>query len=175
VTPSVTPTPTPTATPLPGSCRELLINGSFEEGRGWTFPLTAFSAAYSTERALAGSSSLQLGIPGDVANRYAYSTAYQTVRLPATASQITLQAQVWRSSPGPATEKDLHYLWVTIVGGRIYQVFQSRTHAENWELITYDLTPFKGRSVQILFGVYNNGIRERTLMYVDEASIQSCE
>jgi len=175
-TPTATATvaPTATATPPPGACQQLLLNPGFEERSGWILPITRFPGAYSSEQVFAGASSLRVGIPAEGTNRLSYSTGYQWITLPATAKQITLQAQVWRSSPGGRTNYDLQYLWVTVAYNGTSKVFQSRTDTQVWETITVDLTRLRGKRVQILFGVYNNGRADRTLMYVDEATVQVC-
>jgi hypothetical protein len=160
--------------PPPVPCQELIVNGGFEERRGWVLPVTTFSARYRLQQPIyAGAASLQLGIPEMNRNRFSYSTAYQWITLPVNASKITLRAQVWRGGPGPS-ERDMHYLWVTTVRDRDYVVFQSRVNPRAWEEVTYDLTPLKGQRVRLLFGVYNNGLRGKSEMYVDEVSIRAC-
>lgn len=164
----------PEEPPTPVPCQELVVNGGFEERRGWVLPVTTFSARYRIQQPIyAGQASLQLGIPETSRNIFSYSTAYQWLTLPAHASQITLRAQVWRGGPGPA-ERDMHYLWVTTSRDRDYVVFQSRVNPRAWEEVTYDLTPLKGQRVRLLFGVYNNGLWGKSEMYVDEVSIQAC-
>jgi hypothetical protein len=166
--------PTTSATVGPG-CTQLLLDPGFEERSGWTLPATNSPASYSSEQIFAGASSLRVGIPADARHRTSYSTGYQWIRLPAQATSITLDAEVWRSSPGPSSDKDLQYLWVTVAGGLTYRVWEGRADTQTWEPITYDLTPFKGQSVRVLLGVYNNGSGERTLLYADEVTVTACE
>jgi hypothetical protein len=156
-------------------CRQLLQNPGFEERGGWTLQVTKDPAAYSGEQIFSGTSSVRLGLSAAARNRSSYSTGYQWLDLPNEATSITLQAQVWRSSPGASGEQDLQYLWVTVHGGLTYRVLEGRDNGQRWETITYDLTPFKGKSIRILFGVYNDGSGERTVMYVDDAMIELCE
>ena len=42
------------------------------------------------------------------------------------------------------------------------------------EPITYDLTGLKGKRITVRFGVYNNGSGGKTVLYVDEAGVESC-
>jgi hypothetical protein len=176
-TPTATPEPTatPTQTPEPGACQELIANGGFEERRGWLLPATFFSARYRTmqEPVYEGESSLQTGIPEESRNRFSYSTGYQWIRLPANATKITFQAQVWRESAAPQ-DRDLQYIWLMRSIWRVHEVFRGRSNAQAWETVTYDLTPLKGRIVGVLFGTYNNGRQGKTAMYVDNVSVQAC-
>ncbi|MEZ4660192.1 MAG: hypothetical protein R2911_21760, partial [Caldilineaceae bacterium] len=153
-TPTATPTPLPTATAPPATCQQLLINSGFEERNGWTLPSTAYSAVYSGEQVYAGQNSLRTGIASTGVNTFSYSSGYQWVTLPANATRITLEAQVWRGST--SADADYQYLWVS-TSSATSVVFQSRSNASAWETVTYDLTALKGRNVRILFGVYNNG------------------
>jgi len=164
--------PTPTRTPGGPNCQQLLVNPGFEERTGWVLPATTFSAVYSGEQIFAGGSSLRLGIPAGSANRVSYSTGYQWITLPANAKQITLQTQLWRSSA--SADSDFQYLWITVSGGATYRVFQGRINTQAWEPISYDLSALKGKRVQLLFGIYNNGAGGRSLMYVDEVALQAC-
>ena len=170
-----TATPTPTATSTPGECQQLLINPSFEDDTGWTLPNTAYPAIYSTELVYTGTRSLRVGIPADGTNTYSYSSGYQWIYLPAGASEITLRAQVWRGSTGPDADNDSQYLQVTVSGGPTLDVFKGRSNARTWEAATYDLTPWRGYWVQVLFGAYNDGWGNLTVMYADEATVESCQ
>jgi len=167
-----TATPTPTATTTPGGCQQLLTNPGFEDNTGWTLPTTAYPAVYTTERAYAGARSLRVGIPADGVNTYSYSSGYQTIYLPADASQITLRAQVWRGSTAP--DSDTQYLRVTVVNGPTYAVFHGHYNAQAWEAVSYDLTFLRGNWVMVYMGAYNDGVGGKTVMYVDEAKVEAC-
>jgi hypothetical protein len=174
-TPSATNTPTtevPT-TPVapPTGCEELLPNGGFEQDRNWIIPVTTRPAYYTTEMAYAGKYSLRLGIPESLGNVSSDSTAYQWLTLPGDAASITLSAQVWRGST--SADSDFQYLWVT-AGSRIYKVFQGHVNTQRWETITYDLTALRGQRIRVLFGAFNNGRAGKTVMFVDEVSVESC-
>ncbi|MCB0112790.1 MAG: cellulase family glycosylhydrolase, partial [Caldilineaceae bacterium] len=180
-TPTQTSPPTATSTDTPTvedviPCTPLLVNGGFEDDNGWTRPVTAARAQFTADLAFAGSRSLRLGLPANVANRYTDSTAYQSVQLPGSDDEnedatLTLRAQVWRN--GVSGDRDFHYLWV-IVGGRTYRIFQDLTNTDGWTSITYDLTPYAGQRAQIFLGTYNNGTGGNASMYVDEIEIDHC-
>nr|MBP8123044.1 hypothetical protein [Caldilineaceae bacterium]MBP9073417.1 hypothetical protein [Caldilineaceae bacterium] len=172
MTPTTTPTLTTTPTATVGTCRQLLTNGGFEDGSGWVLASTAYPAGYSADQVYAGVRSLRAGIPANRVNTYSYSNAAQTLDLPADAGQITLTAQVWRGST--VADSDFQYLWVEVVGGVTQKVFQSRQNTQAWEPITYDLTGLKGKRITVRFGVYNTGSGGKTVLYADEAGVESC-
>ncbi|MGB9521648.1 MAG: hypothetical protein ACPL6F_02720, partial [Anaerolineales bacterium] len=41
----------------------------------------------------------------------------------------------------------------------------------SWEASSFDLTPYKGQTIILRFGVYNDGDGDVTAMYVDDVSI----
>lgn len=174
-TATATPTPSPTPSPIPNLCPQLVINPGFENSGGWTLPATAYSAVYSSEQVAAGLTSLRVGIPISGVNTLSYSSVYQTINLPTNASQITLQARIWRGSSSSTSDTDSQYLWLSPSGMANKVVFSGRSNSQSWETITYDLTSLKGKSVQLLFGTYNNGSGGKTVMYVDNVSVLSCQ
>lgn len=79
------------------TCTNLFGNSGFEGSGSWNIPATAYSAAFSTERAYAGSRSMRTGITTGT-NTYSYSDAYQTVTIPSTASAATLRLYYYAQS-----------------------------------------------------------------------------
>jgi polysaccharide biosynthesis protein PslG len=151
-------------------CREIRANRGFETNEGWVLPATTTPARYVTEQAYTGEQSLRLGIPPDEANIQSESTAYQSVQLPANLQQLTLRAQVWRSGTAGG---DFHYLWIS-AGGQTTRVFHGIANTRAWRPVEYDLTPWTGQRILVIFGVYNDGSGGRALMYVDDLSIEGC-
>ncbi len=170
--PAATPTPSPTDTPAaPVACTELVANGGFESGGGWTIPNTPRPGRFVTEPVLSGSHSLGLGIPPGQANGYSDSTAYQWISLPASASQITLSASLWRASSGG---RDFHYLWVA-AEGKTTRIVQSLRDDRRWQEVTFDLTAFAGKRLFLLLGTFNDGAGDVASMFADGVSIQACD
>jgi len=61
--------------------------------------------------------------------------------------------------------------------GRIIQTLQAwDARNNNWKLREYDLTAFRGQSIRIQFGTFNDGdiFNRVTSMYVDEAFVDVC-
>jgi polysaccharide biosynthesis protein PslG len=161
------------AVDLPGDleCQELIVNGGFESFRGWTLPITDRPAAYTSERAASGQRSLKLGLDTGDQNLESDSSAVQIVDLPAEAEHIELSAQIWRGSSSEDT--DVQYLTVR-AGEQTLTIFHGQANERAWETITYDLTPFRGQQVRVIFGAYNTGDRGKVVLYVDQVSVQAC-
>ena len=45
------------------------------------------------------------------------------------------------------------------------------SNAQAWQRTSFDLTPFAGQTVELRFGVINDGQGGQTAMYVDNASL----
>ncbi len=174
VQPSATPTPTdtatPTATPEAGG---LVANGGFEANGDWTMPITECSAGYSTARAQSGSRSLRLGLEWGQTNVLSFSSAWQTLSLPAGARSATLRFWYYAVS-GDAY--DSQRAWILDGAGRVLatplRLYWPASNGQAWQLATYDLTPYLGQTVRLHFEVYNNGAGGLTSLYVDDASIE---
>lgn len=68
------------------TCEELVINGGFEVDEAWWFPVTAYTAGYSTDRAHSGNHSMRLGIVDWSESVYSYSSGSQKVTIPSEAA-----------------------------------------------------------------------------------------
>ncbi len=125
------PSPSPTLTPTAASCSESVANGGFEANAAWTFAATANPGGYTTAQARSGLRSARLGVVagsaaaagedssslplhktgpdrnllGELAPLGAsYSTAYQTITIPAGARAATLS--FWYRPGTQATSGD---------------------------------------------------------------------
>jgi len=84
------PTPPPTETPPPG-CQNLILNGDFENNTAWEFPVTEWTAWYSTLHWLSPSRSVRTGIDPVTTNRNSYSSVRQQVTIPINAYKVKLR------------------------------------------------------------------------------------
>ncbi len=164
--------------------RDILVDGNFEAGSGWDLPVTSHPAAYSQRIVYDGLQSLRLGVDaGD--NVDAYSSAWQTVTLPisATVAQLSLrrygvsgEAQTAAHDPiAPANPAagDAQYLLVVdpTNGATLETLFWTLSNAQTWQREVFDLTPYAGRSIVLNLGVVNDGAGGQTAMYVDNVSL----
>ena len=203
--PSPTPTRTdvtPSATPTSGACSEPVANGGFETNAAWTFALTANPADYTTARAHTGARSARLGVvpagystaapgapslvPSLVQTRNllgelaplgaSYSTAYQTITVPAGARTATLS--FWHRPDSQASAGDFQRVMLLkpVTYSAITTVWKTLANSTDWQHTIFDLTPYRGQSIVLYFEVYNDDISAgaRTGMHVDDVSVQAC-
>jgi hypothetical protein len=188
---SGTPPPPP---PPPPTCAEYFLNTSFENSTGWVIPVTQYTAGYSTVRWRTGARSMRSGIVYPQDNIYSYSDFRQTVSLPSSLSSATLTAWIYPMSgepdmmPGtsapPATgdswgdspqASDVQYLLVLDAWGNwINTLYWNRTNTQAWTKLTFNLSGYKGSTISLQFGSYNDGWSGVTALYVDDASLVVC-
>ena len=156
--------PTPTATPL---CPEQLTNGDFESSTGWTLS----RAEYTTTPVHTGQRALRLGIVDGI-NVYSFSSAMQGVSLPADASRATLS--FWYYPISGDTLNDLQMVRLYENGVLLASLMREPSNARQWLWREYDLSPYLGRTIQLYFGVRNDGQGGSTAMYLDDVSVTTC-
>jgi hypothetical protein len=194
-TPTRTPTapPTPTKTPTPGPCQELLINNNFEGNNGWVIPITVYPAAYSNAQYHSAWRSMRTGIVNPADNVYSYSDFRQTVYIPWNANHVTLEMWMYPISgevlgntlpPKPAIGStlreiqmsgDVQYLLVmdsnyNILDVLIWQLSDSQV----WDHEDFDLSIYRGWTILLQWGTYNDGGGGISAMYVDDVTLKSC-
>ncbi len=168
-----TPSPTPTVTPIPGGCTNLLVNGDFESGSGWTFGATARPAAYVSTPVYSGARALRLGIPPGTANATAHSSAYQTVTIPAWPTGVFLR--YWQRPGGGEAADYREVLLLNTSYGLVATIERSSAAGnDQWQEKTFDLTAYRNRTLVLYFNVYNNGSGGLTWNYLDEAALLAC-
>ncbi len=205
-TASATPTgtgSTPSPTPTAAACSESVANGGFEANTAWVFATTANPAGYSSAQAHTGARSARLGVVptgysvavepdaplpvapsgpernllGELAPLGAsYSTAYQTITVPANVRTATLS--FWYRPGTQATGGDYQrvLLLKPITYSLVGTVMKTLANTTAWQQTTFDLTPYRGQSIVLYFEVYNDDISAgaRTWVYVDDVSVQAC-
>ncbi|RME85102.1 MAG: zinc carboxypeptidase [Caldilineae bacterium] len=192
ITPSPSATPTATSTPTPAPCRELLINGGFEDDLAWTFPITGSTAGYTTAQAHTGSRSARFGLlphmsrlqvperrpDGElVPAGQTWSTGYQMVTLPADAASLTLS--FWYYPASDDTAGDSQSMRLLRPNFRVLATLMSALENDRaWKSASFDLSPYRGRTVYVYFEVINDspndGREDKTWMFVDDVSVQAC-
>ncbi|MBN1146190.1 MAG: carboxypeptidase regulatory-like domain-containing protein [Anaerolineales bacterium] len=182
--------------PAPGACSNQLANSSFETNSAWNIPYTSYPAAYSTDYAYGGSRSMRTGIPlWSASNVYSYSDAWQTAYIPANATKARLYMRLLpRSQEAPALAPeqppavgaewglqplayDAQYVLILDPStGYILEtlLWWQPKNSSNWLYREFDLLKYKGQSVRIQFGTYNNGYGGRSVMYADKVMLETC-
>ncbi|MEM7118035.1 MAG: cohesin domain-containing protein [Chloroflexota bacterium] len=192
--PDPDPDPDPTSTPSP-SCWNGIVNGGFEAGNGWTIGDNEYWASYSSATARSGSRSMRVGIVNSADNRFAYSSTWQYVTIPSSATDATLRFWLAGSTTGTlgtqevgplerplripisSTERSLNddaqYVLIYDAWGNQHTLLYQR-HNHGWQQHSFNLGSFAGQQIRIYFGVYNNGFGGVTGMYVDDVELTSC-
>jgi len=170
---------------------DLIVNGGFECDEAWVIPVTRYSAGYTTTVCHTGLRAVRLGIVDPVDNRHSYSTMRQQVTLPADATRAILQFWIYpfsgeagpvptpmpRPQGGPElmgyVPYDVQYLLVLDRYERwIDTLLWQCTDDREWTRYEFDLISYAGRTIQLHFGVYNNGWDGLTGAYLDDVSLQ---
>jgi hypothetical protein len=176
-------------------CDEAIANGSFEDNSGWVIPETVYPATYTTAITRTGNRSMRTGIVDldDIVE--SYSSAEQTVTIPADAISVTLRFWLYPMSgessvghavpPCPlgstieeaALSDDLQYVLVLDEEDRIMnQLIWERMNDREWTFHQFDLgvEAYRGQTIKLRFGTYNDNWDGVTAMYVDDVSLQLC-
>jgi hypothetical protein len=195
-TPTRTPTitPTPTATPTPGPCQQLIVNSNFDGNDGWVILNTVYPATYSYAQYHSAFRSMRTGIINPADNIFSYSDFRQVVTIPSSTHHVTLgmwvyfisgeakglaQPEAIAPSGKPFTETvlsdDLQYLLIldqnqNWIGTLVWQ----RSNSQVWTNMTFDLSAYRGQTIMLQWGTFNNGTSGISSMYVDDVTLQAC-
>ena len=186
----------------PPVCAEAAINGGFEADAGWTFPTTASTAGYTTAQARTGLRSARLGVlPGTLIafetfrvcetlkvctgernilgelapSGASYSSGYQTVTIPADAGTATLI--FWYKPGTQAADGDFQRAMLLADDySYLATVMKVLENSGDWQRRSFDLTPYRGRSIVIYWEVFNDDLLAgpRTWMFLDDVSVRVC-
>jgi len=151
----------------------VLSNGGFETDdlSCWTSGGVYAPFVTSTQRN-SGSYSAQLG-GSTTPEPNGDSSIYQTVSIPSTVTKTTLTFFYW-----PATTDTVTYDWQeaqvrNATGTLLAQIFKVASNTKTWTPVTYDLTTYKGQTVQIYFNVHGDGYGDLTYMYLDDIRVSA--
>ena len=180
-------------------CEDRIVNGGFEADLAWEMPTTPYPAGYSADRARTGARSLRTGIPSGT-DVYSYSTGKQVVTIPAGVERAVLDfwwyplsaeppaaasadappAEFLRSLAGGVLPQgvlagDWQYALIYDANGNLLPPrLWTRSNARTWQSGQLDLTPYRGLTVTVVFGTYNDGDGRSTAMYVDDVALTAC-
>ncbi|MCA9330468.1 hypothetical protein KC957_00315, partial [Candidatus Saccharibacteria bacterium] len=156
------------------SCCSVVVNGGFESDSTWRMPITTWSGGYDSSTAHSGQRSARLGILSTTEkdpNRHSYSTAYQTVTIPADAESVILS--FWYKTGTQAASGDWQRM--VLLQPRTYRVvkvlMQTLENEIEWQQAIFDLSAYSGEQLVLYFEVYNNGDAKHTWMFVDDVQI----
>jgi len=145
-----------------------LVNGGFEADAGWQINPTPWPATYTTALAWAGQRSMRVGVPFDLSDPgvLAFSSVSQTVTLPEGAASLS----VWMNA-STEDDDDQFYIRLRDAGGIWNTLYESSVPVDGWQRLVFDLSPWAGQRVALLFGARNDGDGRRSVAWLDEASV----
>jgi hypothetical protein len=189
-------------TPPPQVCANALSNSGFESNTAWNIPITAYTAGYSTVRFKNGARSMRTGIVNVADNRYAYSDAWQYATIPSNA--VNARLKMWyypisgevaalgnglvEATPPPlpkartleefydtVNSEDAQYVLVLDTNGYILDyLLWFKSNAQAWKYIEVDMLKYKGKTIRLQFGTYNDGKDGVSALYVDDMFVDYC-
>ena len=167
-----TSTSTTTSTTMPPTGGQLVANGGFETGAfsPWVVGGGAPTPVLVAGGAHGGTYSARLGTPSGPEPR-GDSWVYQTVTVPSSASKATLSFWYW-----PATMDSVWFDWQTAQvrnssGTTLATIFKTASNTRQWTLKTFDLTPYRGQTIQLWFDVHEDGFGDLTEMFLDDVAV----
>ena len=155
------------------SCPNLIVDGGFETGGGWMLGPAPVPPQYVTFTKHSGNQSLMLGITSG-ANVESFSSARQTVTIPAPATQTTLSFWFYAMASSPATTDYMEVVLLDTAGAILTKPWVSHNNSQLWNQLSFDLSPWRGQTVQLYFNVYNDGLGGTAAMFLDDVSLTAC-
>jgi hypothetical protein len=190
-----TPEPTPTGTP--GTCENYLENSSFENNKAWEILPTARPARYSSKEVHSGERAMLTGFIKGESDLFSYSDAVQEVSIPKNSTSAVLK--LWKfqrvfvpSKPGAvepqltmppigqplsltAESADVQYVLILDQYNNVLDApIWERKDTGEWQYDEVSLKKYAGKTIQIQFGTFNNGISDMTQMFVDDIVLDAC-
>ena len=200
-TPTATPTPTntprpepPTATPTstPPACANVVANPGFEENAAWQINVNEFPAAYWWGFGHSGNRSMRIGINNAADNRYSYSSTEQAVHIPSPLSSARLGYWLYPQSSEPVValtpppivptssqeraklSDDAQMVLLLHGNGQQTVLRFMRQNPGRWVYFEDDLSAFRGQTLRLYFGVFNDGWGGITAMWADDVALNVC-
>lgn len=166
--------PEPLMAQTPSGCAGVVANGGFETVSDWVFGASPSPPQYSSANRHTGNWSLLLGI-SDGANRESFSSARQTVTIPPSAQSAALSFWVYTIASG-APDTDYMELALLSPDGSTILAKPWYSHSDNraWSQLVFDISAWRGRTFQLYFNVFNDGLGGMAQMYLDDVSLVAC-
>ncbi len=160
---------------IPAGCYNLVLNGGFESGlSNWTPQgIVVPDSAVKTS----GNFSARLGITADALNQQVSSTLTQQIFLPVGSYTIRLYFNYFPQFNLNIVDADEQFVNIRKVsdGNLIPVVPATKQNSPVWLSVNdFPLDALSGQQIQLVFGVNNDGVASKTLMYVDDVFIIVC-
>ena len=165
-----TPSPTPAATPspTPGAGGDVISNGGFENGTSpW---IESSSQIINTTNSHSGSYSAHLCGYNNCSD-----SIYQQMTIPGSVTTATLTYYWYISTQETRHSYDYLYVRIRNSGGSTLTTLQTLSDgstANSWKQASFNVSSYKGQTVQIAF-VATNGAKYPTDFYVDDVALNA--
>ncbi|GCE30068.1 hypothetical protein KDA_55520 [Dictyobacter alpinus] len=167
--PTSTPTPLPTVTPTPTG--NLLQNGGFENGSSpWVESSSGGYEIIDTSNPHTGSASAYL-----CGYNNCQDTIYQKVTIPDSSTSANLSYYWYVSTTETTHSFDFMSIQVRNTSGTVLSTPQKLSDGSatgTWQKSSFDLSSYKGQTVEITFAA-TNGSKNPTSFYVDDVAVAS--
>ena len=159
------------------SCPDVIVDGGFETGQGWTIVGTSYLAGYTEDVAHSGARSVRIGIPpGETGGiSVTYSSISQTVSILA-GSAATLHYWTYPICEDPAGG-GAQYVWLVDAAGETQVLTPRPFPCEDlraWDERHIDLSSFAGQTIRLHFSVKNGRGISVTTTYLDDVRLEVC-
>lgn len=155
-------------------CTNLVADGGFEMGNAWQLGETPLMPYYEASVVHSGDAALALGVT-EGQNLHSFSSARQTVTIPASADRVELTFWFDATATGAPTTDYMELVLLAPDGSAILdKPWFSRNDSRLWNQLMFDLTHWRGQTLQIYFNVYNDGLGGAMGMYLDGVSLIAC-
>lgn len=155
-------------------CTELVADGGFEAGGVWQLGASPVTPQYVTYTRHTGNRALALGITSG-GNQTSFSSARQVVSIPAGPAQVTLTFWFYAMTTSSPTTDYMEMVLLNASGTAILaKPWYSHNDSRLWNQISFDLTPWRGQTVQLYFNVYNDGLGGVAALFLDDVSLTAC-
>jgi hypothetical protein len=102
---------------------------------------------------------------------YGDSWVYQTITIPSTVSKATLSFWYWASTTDTVTYDWQQAQIRNSSGSTLVPLFKTASNARTWTKFTYDLSSYRGSTIQLWFDVHQDGYGDPTAMYLDDVTV----
>lgn len=160
------------------TCSNVILNGGFETTGNWALGPGPLPPIYVNSPVYSGSWAMQTGSPGPTTNA-ANSWIYQRITIPNNAVSADLAFWVWlESAPNPGTDVQQALLMIpgsTDLSQPFQPIWSTQANAPAWQKIAASLINQKGRTLDLYFNVYNDGVGGNTAMILDNVTLTICQ
>jgi hypothetical protein len=165
----------------PGQCNELASNGSFEfTAESWTNVPGPIQPYYSTGQAHSGNQAMFAGLLPAQPRQAGEAAFYQRITIPASGN-VSLSFWLYglngaAAQNAPEARNEL-YARLNSTGLPANVLLSLRSGSPGWKSYSFGpavMNAYRGRTIDLYFGAYNNGVDATVGFYVDDVSIQVC-